>query len=88
MTSLLNAAGIASVLTALFALRYRDWASRRFLFAYYWVIFGLEFVLSWKFLPPGAFGPEVGVVCLALTVLVCAAIYGVKRYERNQGQGQ
>ena len=87
MTSLINATGVASILTALFALRYRYWRSPRYLGLYFAFFFGLEFGASAWLLPKGAFGPELGVICLSLAALVCVAIVLVVRYERSTGQG-
>ncbi len=83
MDSWINATGIAAVFTALFALRYRRWHSPRVLLLYFGGFFCLEFAANYWFLPPGSFGPEVGFVCLGLTVPVCAASYVVARYERR-----
>jgi hypothetical protein len=86
MTPWINGFGLATVLTALFALRYRYWRSPRVLISYFSFFFVVELGVSHWMLPPGAFGPEVGLVCLAVGALVMAAIYGLHRYENAVGE--
>ena len=83
MVAFINATGFASLLTALFAMRFRFWGSPLILVAYFAVFFGLEIAVSLWVLPPDAFGPEIGILCLCLTVVVSAAVYGLRRYERG-----
>ena len=86
MTPWINASGIAAVLTALFALRFRTWRQPRMLLLYFLFFFTTEFVVGKWVLPPNAFGPEVGVVCLVISALTTVAIYGIDRYEKSTGQ--
>ena len=86
MTPWINANGIAGVLTALFAMRYRVWRSPKTLILYFGFFFGVELAVSHWLLPPDAFGPEVGIVCLCVGVLVCAAIYGIDKVEKASGE--
>ena len=86
MTAWINAAGIATVLTALFALRFRSWRNPGVLLMYFGFFFSTEFVVAQFILPPQAFGPEVGFVCLGISALTAAAIYGIDRYEKSTGE--
>ena len=86
MTPIINALGLASVLTAGFALRFRYWRSPKVLVAYFSFFFALEVVASTWLLPPDAFGVEIGVVCLVLTALITGVIYGLHRYEKATEQ--
>ncbi len=86
MTSLINATGVASILTALFAMRFRHWRSPRYLGLYFAFFFGLEFGASAWLLPKDAFGPELGLICLFLAAVVCVAIALLARYERSIGE--
>ena len=86
MTPWINAIGIATVLTALFALRFRTWRQPKMLAVYFTFFFATEFAVGQWVLPPQAFGPEVGWVCMVISALTAAAIYGIDRYERSTGQ--
>ena len=88
MTPWINAVGIAAVLTALFALRFRTWRSPRLLSLYFIFFFSIEFTVARVVLPPDAFGPEVGFVCLGISALVAMAIVGVDWYERQNGENR
>ena len=88
MTPWINATGIAAVLTALFALRFRTWRSPRTLVLYFVFFFCIEFVVSHWVLPPDAFGPEIGFICLGIAGLVSAAIAGLDWYERQTGENR
>ena len=86
MTAWINATGIATVLTALFALRFRTWRSPRILALYFIFFFSVEFAVTHWLLPEDAFGPEIGFVCLGISALVFAAIAGLDWYERQNGE--
>ena len=86
MTSFINAFGLASVLTAMFALRYRFWRSPILLGAYFCFFFAMEWLVSAYYLPPDALGSEIGYVCLGLTAPMLGVIYGVNRYEQANGE--
>ena len=88
MESLLNPIAFATLLTSLFVLRFRGW-TRPVAVAIYFVFFAaLEIVATRYFLPPGAFGPGLGVVCLGLTVPVLVAAFLVRRQEEKQGEAE
>ncbi|TPV94438.1 MAG: hypothetical protein B7733_15305 [Myxococcales bacterium FL481] len=80
---LLVAISIASMLTAIFAFRFRAWHRRGLLALYFAFFLVLEGVLSWLFLPPGVMGVEVGYVCVAITALFVLAGHVVRNLERN-----
>jgi hypothetical protein len=86
MTPWINAIGLTTLLTALFAMRYRFWRSPKVLAAYFGFFLVIELVVSHWVLPPDALGPELGIVCLFVAVLVCAAIYGLNWYEKSTGE--
>ena len=86
MAPWINGFGLATLLTALFALRYRYWRSPRILVSYFSFFLILELIVSVKILPPGALGPEVGLVCLGVGAMVIAAIIGLHRYEVEVGE--
>ena len=62
-------------------LRFRGW-TRPLLSASYFAFFAtLDFVAMHWFVPPGAFGPALGALCLGLTVPAVVAIVLVRRHE-------
>lgn len=86
MEAILNPLAFAMLLTSLYILRFRGW-DRPLAVAVYFVFFAaLEFLATHYFLPPGAFGPGLGMVCLGLTVPVLVAAFLVWRHERRQGE--
>jgi hypothetical protein len=86
MDGLLNGFAFALLLTSLFVLRFRGW-DRPLYVALYFVFFAaLEMSASHFLLPPDAMGPELGYLCLALTVPVLVAAFLVWRHERSQGR--
>ena len=86
MTPWINATGVASVLTALFAMRYRVWRAPKTLAVYFVFFFLIELGVAYWWIPEGALGPEIGAVCLVLAALVSAAIFGIDRYEKATGE--
>ena len=81
-----KATAVASLFTALFAFKFGYWQRPRLLaayFAFFWVV---EWVVDVYFIPPGAFGVGMTVVCFILAALVSAATYGVHRYEKSIGE--
>ena len=79
----LNSLSIALLLTSLYVLRFRGWKRPFAVFVYFIFFAVLEVVASRYFLPPGAFGPAVGYVCLGLTLPVLVAAYLVWRQEKR-----
>ncbi len=84
--SILNPIGFATLLTALYVLRFRGWTRPGRVALYFAFFAGLELVATRYFLPPGAFGPALGRLCLGLTVPVGVAAFLVWRHERRQGE--
>ena len=68
MKELATAASFALLLTLIFAFRFRQWR-RPLVLAGYFVFFATaEFVCVRFFVPRDAFGYEIAIVCLVLTV--------------------
>jgi hypothetical protein len=81
-----NGLSFSLLLTSLFVLRFRGW-NRPGMVALYFVFFLVaEVSASHFFLPPGAFGPGLGYVCLGLTPPVLIAAYLVWRHEQVHGE--
>lgn len=70
---LIISASIATLLTAIFAFRFRTWNRKGLLAVYFLVFFGLELTLQELFIPPGALGLEVAAVCFFIAGLFIAA---------------
>lgn len=85
MESFLNPIAFATLLTALFVLRFRGW-NRPLAVVGYFVFFAALEIGATRLLPPGAFGPALGILCLALTVPVLIAAGLVWRQERRQDE--
>lgn len=86
MESFLNPIAFATLLTSLFVLRFRGWTKPLAVVVYFAFFASLEIVATNFFLPPGAFGPGLGYVCLGLTVPVLIAAYVVRRLEISHGE--
>lgn len=85
MESLLNPLAFATLLTSLYALRFRGWR-RPIAVLGYFAFFAVLEVVATSMLPPGAFGRGFAVLCLALAVPVLVAAFLVWRHERNQDE--
>ncbi len=85
MESFLNPIALATLLTALFVLRFRGW-NRPLAVVGYFVFFAALEIGATRLLPPGAFGPALGILCLALAVPVLIAAGLVWRQERRQDE--
>ena len=84
--ALLNSLAFALLLTSLFVLRFRGW-KRPIAVLLYFVFFAVVEVLASRyFLRPGAFGPGLGYLCLALTPPVLIAAFLVWRHEKRSGE--
>ena len=83
---MLNPLAFAILLTSLYVLRFRAWQRPGMVALYFMFFAGLEVVASRYFLPPGAFGPGLGYLCLALTVPVLLASFLVWRHEQRHGR--
>jgi hypothetical protein len=84
--SALNGISFALLLTSLFILRFRGWKRPIAVVVYFAFFVVLEFVASHYFMPPGAFGSGLAMVCFGLTVPVLIASYLVWRHERRHGE--
>lgn len=82
----LNGVAFALLLTALYVLRFRGWTRPGRVVGYFAFFVTLETVATRYLIPPGAFGPTLGIVCAALTAPVLIAAFLVWRHERNQGE--
>jgi len=85
MQSIVNPIAVAALLTSLYVLRFRGWTRPGVVAAYFVFFATLELVATHYFLPPDAFGPGLGYVCLGLTAPVLVAVFLVRRYERREG---
>ena len=86
LESILNPIAFATLLTSLYVLRFRGWQRPIRVVVYFVFFAGLELAATRWFLPPDAFGAELGVLCLALTVPVLAAAAFLWRHERRSGR--
>jgi hypothetical protein len=86
MESTLNAISFSLLLTSLFILRFRGWKRPIAVAVYFAFFVVLEMIASRYFMPPGAFGSGLAIVCFGLTVPVLVAAYLVWRYERRHGE--
>ena len=84
MESIVNPIAVAALLTSLYVLRFRGWTKPGVVAAYFVTFATLEVVATHWFIPPGAFGPALGYVCLALTAPCLVAVFLVRRYERTE----
>jgi len=85
MESFLNPIAFATLLTALFILRFRGWKRPLAVVGYFGFFAALEIGAA-QLLPPGAFGSGLGILCLSLAVPVLIAAYLVWRQEKRQGE--
>lgn len=85
MESVLNPIAFATLLTALYVLRFRGW-KRPLAVVGYFVFFAALEIGATRMLPPGAFGSGLGILCLALSVPVLVAAWFVWRLEKRQGE--
>ena len=81
MVSLFNAASMAGLLTALFALRFAAWRRHGLLAGYFTLFFVAEGIGQYVFLGDGMLGPEIGITCLGITALVLAGLRVVKHID-------
>ena len=72
MLTLFVSASIAAAFTALFAFRYGASRQPARVAGYFLFFLAIEWIGEHFFLPPGALGVEVGVVCLGITALLVA----------------
>ena len=80
--AVLTAISITTLLTALFALRFRYWRRPKILIGYAGLFFVAEY-LGHRYLPMDAFGPWLTWLCFGLTVPVVVAILLLDRHERK-----
>lgn len=88
MESVLNGLSFSLLLTSLFVLRFRGWTRPVAVGLYFMFFLVLEVCASHYFIPPGAFGSGLSIVCFGLTVPVLVAAYLVWRHEKRQGESE
>ena len=88
MVGFANGFGIALLLTATFALRFRYWDNPKVLAVYFASFFTIEIVAGHFFVPEGAMGIEVALVCIGLTVPILGVINFFRRREREMDEGE
>jgi len=84
--SILNGFSFALLLTALYILRFRGWKTPGVVAVYLVFFMTLEILASHYFLPPGAFGSGLAIVCFGLTIPVLIAAFLVWRHEKRHGE--
>ena len=88
MESILNGLSFSLLLTSLYILRFRGWKRPVAVAGYFAFFLVMEISTSHYFMPPGAFGSGLSIVCFGLTVPVLVATYFVWRHERSHGETQ
>ena len=88
MESILNGLSFSLLLTSLYILRFRGWKRPVAVAGYFVFFLVLEIVASHYFMPPGAFGSGLSIVCFGLTVPVLVATYFVWRHEQHHDETQ
>ena len=88
MESILNGLSFSLLLTSLYILRFRGWKRPVAVAGYFVFFLVLEIVTSHYFMPPGAFGSGLSIVCFGLTVPVLVATYFVWRHEQHHDETQ
>jgi hypothetical protein len=86
MESIVNGFAFALLLTSLYVLRFRAWKTPGVVAAYLAFFLALEIFASHYFLPPGAFGFGLAIVCFGLTIPVLIAAFLVWRHEKRHGE--
>ena len=71
------------LLTALYVLRFRGWKRPYAVASYFLFFLVIEIAASHYFLPPGAFGSGLSIVCFGLTAPVLVAAFLVWRHEKR-----
>ena len=75
---------IASTYTAMFTFRFQKWDQPRVVVASFLAFFSVEVAVEWLIVPPGAFGVEIGFVCLFLTGLIVETMVVAHRLEGKE----
>jgi hypothetical protein len=75
MHAFATAFSFALLLTAMFAFRYEIGRTPSVAAAYFALFMGLEWIVERHFIPPGAFGFEVALLCGLLSVPFLVATY-------------
>jgi len=86
MELILNPIAFATLLSALYVLRFRGWTQPRRVVIYFAFFATIEMIASHYFIPRDAFGPLLGYLCLGLTVPVLVAAFLVWRHEHKEGE--
>lgn len=86
MDAALDGVSFALLLTSLWILRFRGWSRPLAVVAYFAFFVVLEVGASHFFIPPGAFGSGLRIICFGLTVPVLVAATLVWRYERRHSE--
>jgi hypothetical protein len=84
MESIVNPIAVATLLTSVYVLRFRGWTKPGVVAAYFVFFATLEVVATHYFIPPDAFGPGLGYLCLGLTVPALVAVFLVRRHEQHE----
>ena len=83
MLAVLIAVSIAAAMTAIFAFRFRVWGKPWTLVGYFALFQALELLAQSYWIPPGALGVEVALVCFAIAMLFAVASSVAKRAEER-----
>jgi hypothetical protein len=86
MQSLFVSFSFALLLTAMFSFRHRLWDRPLQLAIYFVTFMTLEATVQHFFLPPGAFGMEIGFLCLALAMVFLVVTTLMRRIESRLDQ--
>ena len=84
--AVLTALSMTTLLTALFALKFRYWRRPKLLTAYAAFFFTAEYLGHEYLVPADAFGSWIIILCFALSVPVLVAIYLLDRHEKKHGR--
>jgi hypothetical protein len=88
MDSALDGFAFSLLLTSLYVLRFRGWQRPMAVLGYFTFFVVLEIAASHYFMPPGAFGSGLAIVCFGLSVPVLVAAFLVWRHERRHSEAQ
>lgn len=88
MESALNGFSFGLLLTSLYILRFRGWNRPIAVVVYFAFFVILEIVASHYFMPPGAFGSELSIVCFGLSVPLLIAAVLVWRHEKRHDESE
>ena len=84
--AILAALSVTTLLTSMFALKFRYWNRPKLLVAYATVIGVAEWWGHEYIVPPGAFGYWLPILCFGLSVPIIVAIVLLHRHEHRHGR--